>query len=128
MIEVRVDKWLWAVRLFKTRTLAAEACKAGHVKIGGQNVKPARGVKLHEVITAQTGELVRTVKVMGLLDRRVGAKFVSQYLDDQTPAAEYAKSREAGQQPLFRRPRGMGRPTKRERRKLLGVRTEGEGD
>jgi len=116
--EVRLDKWLWAVRLFKTRTSAAEACRAGHVKIGGQNVKPAHSVKNGQVIIAQLGEITRTVKVIGPLEQRVGAKLVSQYLEDHTPASEYEKLRAPEEQPLVVRAKGLGRPTKKERRML----------
>jgi ribosome-associated heat shock protein Hsp15 len=116
--EVRLDKWLWAVRLFKTRTNAAEACRAGHVKINGQNVKPAHSVKSDQVIIAQIGELTRTVKVIGFVQQRIGAKLVSQYLEDLTPASEYEKRHEPGQQPWLARPKGLGRPTKKDRRML----------
>ena len=116
--EVRLDKWLCAVRLYKTRTSAADACKAGHVKIAGLNVKPSHSMKLHEIIVAQIGEITRTVKVIGLVEQRVGAKLVSQFLEDQTPASEYNKPREPRFAPLFRRPKGQGRPTKKERRDI----------
>ena len=116
--EVRLDRWLWAVRLFKTRTLAATACKAGHVKIANRNAKPSRSVRLHDIISARTGELTRTVKVLGLLEQRVGAKLVSQFLEDQTPASEYNKPRDPYFPPLFQRPPGRGRPTKKDRRNI----------
>ena len=116
--EVRLDKWLWAVRLYKTRTSAADACKAGHVRIGGLKAKPSHIMKLHEIIVAQIGEITRTVKVMGLLEQRVGARLVPQFLEDQTPASEYNKPREPRFAPLFRRPKGQGRPTKKERRDI----------
>jgi ribosome-associated heat shock protein Hsp15 len=113
-----MDKWLWSVRLYKTRSLAAEACASGKVQIKGQPVKPARSVHVGEVITAVTGELTRTVKVLDLLDRRVGAKLVPQYLEDLTPASEYEKPREKSFAPIGHRPKGTGRPTKRDRRIL----------
>ncbi len=116
--EVRLDKWLWAVRLFKTRGLAADACAAGHVKIGGQRVKPARSVHPGELVEAQVGEIKRTVRVRGLLDRRVGAALVADYLDDLTPPAELNKPRRAPIEPFIHRPPGAGRPTKRDRRLL----------
>lgn len=116
--EVRIDKWLWAVRLFKTRSLAAQACAAGHVHVNGQRVKPARSVHPGEQIEALVGEVRRTVRVRELLDRRVGASLVPQYLEDLTPAAERERARTPHLEPLFHRPKGTGRPTKRERRLL----------
>lgn len=117
--EVRIDKWLWAVRLFKTRSLATTACRAGHVKIKGENVKPSRTVHLSEVITARTGDITRTVKVIGLLQNRVGPKLVEKYLEDLTPAAEYLRAAEDRRLPQApQRPKGAGRPTKKERRQL----------
>jgi ribosome-associated heat shock protein Hsp15 len=115
---VRLDKWLWAVRLFKTRGLATEACQAGHVKIHGASVKPARTVHVNDLIEIQLPESKRTVKVLAPLSRRVGAPLVSQYLEDLTPAAERAAPREPRPEPLFHRPKGSGRPTKRDRRML----------
>ena len=116
---VRIDKWLWAVRLFKTRTLAAEACRGGHVKIGGENVKPARPVKISETIVVRTVGLTRTVKILGLIDRRVGPKLVATYMEDLTPAEEYLRQMEARQKtPVAVRPKGSGRPTKKERRDM----------
>jgi ribosome-associated heat shock protein Hsp15 len=114
--EVRIDKWLWAVRLYKTRTVAAEACKAGHVKVGGQTIKPSRDIRLGETIEAKTGEITHTVRVLGLIEQRVGAKLVSQYLEDLTPASEYEKPRLPSGRPLFLRPKGSGRPSKKQRR------------
>lgn len=113
----RIDKWLWAVRVFKTRSLATQACKAGKVKVDDQPVKPSREVKREMVITVQSGPLVKTLKVLELLNNRVGAKLVSEYLQDLTPPEEYAKLELIRQQP-FRRERGTGRPTKKERRDM----------
>ena len=113
--SVRVDKWLWAVRLYKSRSLAAQACHAGHVKIGGNTVKASREVRAGEQITVFAGRVLRTVKVLTLLDQRVGAKLVSQFLEDLTPPEEYARAREeAG----VRFPTGFGRPTKKQRRQM----------
>jgi ribosome-associated heat shock protein Hsp15 len=115
---VRFDKWLWAVRLYKTRALAATACKLGHVTVDGQPVKPARDIRLGETIQAKTGEITRTVKVLQLLGNRVGAARVKEFAEDLTPASEYEKQREIKLAPLFHRPKGSGRPTKKERREL----------
>jgi ribosome-associated heat shock protein Hsp15 len=116
--SVRIDKWLWAVRLYKTRTVAAEACRNGRVTIAGQPVKPSREVKINDLIVAQTGDITRTTKVLGLLERRVGAAVVKEYAEDLTPASEYQKQREPVLQPLFFRPKGAGRPTKKDRRAM----------
>jgi ribosome-associated heat shock protein Hsp15 len=113
--RVRIDKWLWAVRLYKSRTLAREACLAGHVKIGDQNVKPSRDVHAGEQITLLTGRIRRTVKVLAVLEQRVGAKVLGQFLEDLTPAEEYVRAREAA--PIHF-PKGFGRPTKKQRRQL----------
>jgi ribosome-associated heat shock protein Hsp15 len=120
---VRIDKWLYAVRLYKTRTLAAEACRGGHVKIGGEPVKAARTLKTSEVIVARTGDLTRTVKVLGMVDRRVGAKLVPTYMEDLTPAAEYLRQMQARAEAApGHRPKGTGRPTKKERRDTEKIR------
>jgi ribosome-associated heat shock protein Hsp15 len=118
LTSVRTDKWLWATRIYKTRSLAAAACDAGHVKVHGQPIKPARPVHIGETITAVTGEITRTIKVVALLERRVGAKLVSNYLEDLTPASEYAKPRLPNFQPPALRPKGTGRPTKKQRREM----------
>lgn len=115
---VRLDKWLWAVRAYKTRSLAIEACKAGHVKIAGQRVKPSHEVKLGEIIAFRSGELDRSFRVLGLVEQRVGAPKAKEYAEDLTPASEYEKARQPVVAPLFHRPKGAGRPTKRDRRLL----------
>ena len=114
----RLDKWLWAVRLYKTRSLAIAACQAGHVKIDDQRVKPSRPVRLGEVIEARTGDIVRRYRVLAFLERRVGAGMVPQFAEDLTPPGELTKRREPRLEPLFHRPKGAGRPTKRDRRLL----------
>ena len=116
--SVRIDKWLWAVRIFKTRTLAADACRHGHVQIAGQAVKPSRDVKINDIISAKTGDITRTIKVLGLIERRVGAPVARQFAEDQTPASEYEKRREKSFPSVFFRPKGAGRPTKKDRRSL----------
>jgi ribosome-associated heat shock protein Hsp15 len=115
--------------VFKTRALASEACHAGHVKIGGQRVKPSRAVHPGETITAQVGEIQRTVRVIALLDRRIGAALVPQYLEELTPVEELQRPRAPVVAPLFHRPKGSGRPTKRDRRLLeqMGHRADEAG-
>jgi ribosome-associated heat shock protein Hsp15 len=115
--DLRIDKWLWATRIFKTRSLATQACKAGKVKIDGLPVKPSRTVAVDMVITVQNGPITKTIKVISLLQNRVGAKLVSNYLQDLTPPEELEKLKL--QRELFKpRPRGAGRPTKKERRDM----------
>ena len=118
-IDVRMDKWLWSVRLYKSRSIAASACTSGKVQVGGHSIKASRSVKVGEIITAVTGDITRTVKVTGLLESRVGAKLVSQFMEDLTPASEYEKPREKiFLTPAFQRPKGTGRPTKKDRRSM----------
>jgi ribosome-associated heat shock protein Hsp15 len=116
MDAVRIDKWLWAVRVFSTRGLATDACRAGHVKIGGQSVKPARKVRPGEIIATYNGVLTRTVKVVALLDHRVGAKLVVDYLEDLTPEAERNRRAEPNFKPVPLA--GRSKPSKKERRQL----------
>jgi len=116
--EVRIDKWLWAVRLFKTRTLASEACKKGKVIIQNIQVKPSRNVKVGDVISIKRNPILFSFKVLALSENRMNAKLVSGFVEnvttpDQLELMELAKL--AGQSG---RDRGAGRPTKKERRDL----------
>ncbi|MCR5115765.1 MAG: RNA-binding S4 domain-containing protein [Bacteroidales bacterium] len=117
MESVRVDKWLWMVRLFKTRSLATEACNAGKIKLNGTNVKPAKTVKSEEVLEVHIGQLVKTVKVLDAPKSRVGAPLVPQYCEDLTPQEEYDRVRMLNMR-FEKRDRGEGRPTKRDRRQI----------
>ena len=114
----RLDKYLWAIRLFKTRTLATEAIRGGHVTVNDQHPKPAHEVKVGEVYKVRQGIITRTLKVVALLDKRVGAKLVPTYAEDLTPASEYLKQMEARDAAPLKREAGAGRPTKRDRRKI----------
>ncbi len=116
--DVRIDKWLWAARVFRTRALALAACRAGHVKLGGQTVKPGRPVHVGEEYVVTTAGPTRTVRVAGISDKRVGAKLVPTLLDDLTPPEELARARRSVVEQVLSRPRGSGRPTKRERRQI----------
>ncbi len=115
---IRVDRWLWAVRLYKTRTQAAEACRTGHVRVSGDAVKPAREVHIGDTVAARTGEVTRTFKVRALLEARVGAARLPEYIEDLTPPEELARPRERAVRTLGYRLPGTGRPTKRERRRM----------
>ena len=117
--RVRIDKWLWAVRLYKTRSVAMQACKAGHVKVDGHNVKPARFIHIGETVQARCGFVQRKVKVLGLIEHRISAKEVPEYLEDLTPPEDLRpKSNAKIPQPVIIHERGSGRPTKRDRRKM----------
>jgi len=117
-ISVRLDKWLWAVRVYKTRSQAAEACRHGHIAISDQKAKPSRDVRVGEVMVVLKDNITRTYKVLQLLDHRVSAKLARDFVEDQTPAAELKKLRQPSFRPIGIRPKGTGRPTKRERRLL----------
>ena len=117
MVEgIRIDKWLWAVRVFKTRSQATDACKSGKIKIDDTTVKPSREIKLNDEIFVQINHITRTLKVIGLLKNRVAAKLVSDYMEDLTPSEEYDKEKIKREINYEYRDRGLGRPTKKERR------------
>lgn len=114
----RLDRWLWAVRLFKTRSQAAAACRAGSVAVGGGAAKPARELRPGEQVTLRQGLVLRTLVVRGSPPGRVGARLVAQYCEDRTPPEEFAKARADRVGQVLARERGSGRPTKRDRRAL----------
>jgi ribosome-associated heat shock protein Hsp15 len=116
--EVRIDKWLWAVRLYKSRSIATAACSSGKVRIGGKVIKPARSLRIGEVLSATSGEITRTVKIVTLIEQRVGAPEAVTCYKDLTPPSEYQKPRLPDFRPILIRPKGRGRPTKRDRRKI----------
>lgn len=116
--KLRIDKYLWSIRLFKTRSLATEACKAGRVKLNGQNIKPSYVVKVGDIYQVQKGIERKIVKVLGLLERRVDAKTAVQFYEDQTPEEETTAYKSAFHAPILTRDRGAGRPTKRDRREI----------
>ncbi len=118
MEEVRIDKWLWSVRFYKTRNLAIDACKAGKVKIDGSSIKPSRIVKVGDIISLSIGPLNRTIRVKQLLHNRVSAKLVNDYVEDLTPPEEYERIEFMKEFNSERRERGIGRPTKKDRRDI----------
>jgi ribosome-associated heat shock protein Hsp15 len=115
---VRIDKWLWAVRVYKTRSLATENIRNGRVTIGGQVVKASRDVKINDIIVVSSPPLTRTVKVLQLIHNRVSAKLVPGNMEDLTPQSEYDKLKMPKESFYVIRPRGSGRPTKKDRREL----------
>jgi len=115
---VRIDKWLWAVRLFKTRSQATDACRGGKVKIDGHNVKPSREVNIDDVIEIQSSLIKKKIKVLQIIKNRVAAKLVPDLAEDQTPAEEYERLDMQRQLNHERREHGIGRPTKKDRRDI----------
>ncbi len=114
MESTRVDRWLWAVRLFKTRSAATEACRAGHVRINDVRAKPASTVRVGDTVAARVGDRDRVVDVARVIETRVGAPIAAECLIDHSPPPPPRD--EAG--PFGQRDRGTGRPSKRDRRQL----------
>ncbi len=121
---VRVDKWLWAVRVFKTRTAATSACTAGRVRVGDEPAKPATKVQIGDVVEARRGDRTIIYRVAGLVDKRVGAKLVEELAEDLSPPPTQRPSR-LDAPPGGARLRGEGRPTKKERRDIDRLRGRG---
>lgn len=115
---MRIDKWLWCVRLFKTRSLATDACKGGKIRLNGILPKPSKEVKPGDKITFSKGIIQYEVQIKELLKSRVGAKLVEDYLIDLTPKEEYEKAQKQRMMSQAVRDRGTGRPTKKDRREL----------
>ena len=116
--ETRIDKYLWAIRVYKTRSDATDACKGGKVRLNGNDVKPSKPVKPGDVICARKGAVQYTYNVLSLTDKRVGAKLVPDYAENITPQEELDKLRHPVETFFLKRDRGSGRPTKKERRQM----------
>ena len=116
--NVRIDKWLWAVRIYKTRSLATESCRKGHVTIAGLPVKPSRSVHVGEVVKVRKSPIVRSFKVHGLAEKRMSAKLTEDYLEDMTPPEELEIQEMQKNMRWITRDPGTGRPTKKDRREL----------
>ncbi len=122
MENIRIDKWLWCIRVFKSRTLASEACEGGKVKIEGTSVKPSRHVKIGEVITIQQGYVKRHYRVIALLEKRVSAALVKNFAEDITPQEELDKLKTGRLISYNSKFKGTGRPTKKDRRLIEKIR------
>jgi ribosome-associated heat shock protein Hsp15 len=116
--KLRIDKYLWAIRAFKTRTLASDACKSGRVKLDGNNIKPSHEVKVGEIYQVSKGIERKVIKVTGLLENRVDAKTAVYFYEDITPVEQTAAFKSMFHAPLLKRDRGTGRPTKKDRREI----------
>lgn len=116
---VRIDKWLWAVRVFKTRTIASEACKKGRVLIGNNSVKSSRMIRIGEVVQVKKPPVTYSFKVIAISQKRMGARLVPEYMENVTPPEEYEVLEMNKLSGFVDRQRGSGRPTKKDRRDLI---------
>ncbi len=118
MDEIRIDKWLWAVRIFKTRTVASEACKKGRVMIANVAVKPSRNIRVGDIIEVKKPPITFSFKVLALSDKRMGASKVPEFMENITSSDQYELIELSRISGFVDRQRGAGRPTKKERRDL----------
>lgn len=118
MAEARIDKWLWASRIFKTRSIASEACKKGRISINGMQVKPARMIKPGEVIQVKKPPVTYSFKVLQAIEKRIGAKLVPEVLENVTTPDQYELLEMSKISGFVDRARGTGRPTKKDRRSM----------
>lgn len=116
--EARIDKWLWAARIYKTRSVAADACKNGRVTVGGANAKPSRMIKVGDTVSVRKSPVTYSFKVLQAIEQRVGAKLLPQVYENVTPAEQYELLEMTRISGFVDRARGTGRPTKKERRSL----------
>ncbi len=117
---MRIDKYLWCIRIFKTRSIATTACKKGQVKIDNKNVKPSKEVFGNELILVRKNQINYQIKVLDLPESRVGAKLVDLYRKDITPKEEFQKNELLKYAKDYYRKKGTGRPTKKDRRDIEG--------
>lgn len=116
--EARIDKWLWAARIYKTRSVAADACKNGRVTVCGANAKPSRMIKVGDTVSVRKSPVTYSFKVLQAIEQRVGAKLLPQVYENVTPADQYELLEMTRISGFVDRARGTGRPTKKERRSL----------
>ncbi|MFA9391846.1 MAG: RNA-binding S4 domain-containing protein [Prolixibacteraceae bacterium] len=116
--QVRIDKWLWAVRLFKTRSVASEACRKGTIKINGVEVKPSRELKVGDIIHVRKNPVTYHYKVIALTEKRMGAKLVPDFMEDITPKENLEILEMQKFMKWSERDKGTGRPTKKDRREM----------
>jgi len=119
---MRIDKYLWCIRIFKSRTIATEACDGSKVKIEGRSIKPSHNIKTGDIFSVQQGYIKRTFRIIALLEKRLAAKLISNYAEDITPPEEIEKSELARLASYTSKFKGMGRPTKKDRRQINQLR------
>lgn len=116
--ETRIDKYLWSIRVFKTRSDATNACKGGKVRLNGNDVKPSRTIKPGDIITVRKGAILYSYRVIAAIEKRVGARLVPEYAENITPQEELDKLRHPVETFFLKRDPGSGRPTKKDRRQM----------
>ena len=116
--ETRIDKYLWSIRVFKTRSDATDACKGGKVRINGADIKPSKTIKPGDIIAVRKGAVCYQYRVLAIIDKRQGAKLVPQFAENITPQDELDKLKAPVETFFLKRDRGSGRPTKKERRQM----------
>lgn len=130
--EVRLDKWLWAMRVFKTRTISTDACRKGRISVGAEDApaaKPSRTIKIGDIIYVRKPPVTHTFRVKGLAENRLGARLVPEYLENLTPQSQYDLLDIIAVSGFVDRRKGLGRPTKREGRELRDFREQAfDGD
>jgi len=122
--EARIDKWLWAARIFKTRTIAAAACKKGQVSIGGTTLKASRMIKAGDVVSVRKPPITYSFRVLQPIERRVGAKLIPEILENVTTPDQYELLEMSKISGFVGRAKGTGRPTKKDRRSLDDFQSE----
>ena len=125
--QARIDKWLWAVRIYKTRSIAAEACKKGHVSIGDRTAKPAHNIRVGDIVNVKKAPITYSFRVLKCAENRVGAKLVPELMENITSQEQYEILEMSRMSGFVGRARGTGRPTKKERRDLDQFVEEGYG-
>lgn len=128
MNDERIDKWLWAMRVFKTRSIATDACKKGRVMMGGVAVKPSRSVKVGDVVDVRKPPVTLSFRVKALSPGRLGARLVPDYLENITPQSQYDLLEMTRISGFVDRRKGLGRPTKRDSREMSRFREESYAD
>jgi len=118
MEKARIDKWLWSVRIFKTRSQATDACKKSKIKINDVDVKPSKDIQIGDTVTIKIKNMIKTVKVIGVINKRVSAPIAATMFQDLTPEEEYNKLKKLQSLNSEWRDRGAGRPTKKQRRDI----------
>lgn len=126
--EERIDKWLWAMRVFKTRTIATDACKKGRVTMNGTALKPSRNIKVGDIVDVRKPPITYTFRVLALAENRLGAKLVPDHLENLTPQSQYELLEMTRISGFVDRRKGLGRPTKRDARDMASFREQSYAD